>query len=103
MTVTWPLQEVYLPLLMAPTSMKEGTSANAEATQDNLEFLSNMQKFGSQLQHAIQQVTGDFRLNMPQITIDDPNAAAEDEGIVMQLEGALEDWTPAVCNACNGM
>ncbi|KAL3928386.1 MAG: hypothetical protein SGPRY_002407, partial [Prymnesium sp.] len=91
------MQEVYLPLVMAPN--KEGGVNNIEATQENIEFISNLQKFGSQLQHAIQQVTGDFRLNMPQITIDDPNMAAEDEGLVMTLEEALADWTPAISSA----
>eukprot|EP00965_Chrysotila_dentata_P013842 459070-Pleurochrysis_carterae.AAC.2 len=89
------ISEIYYPLLSTLVSnMKQSGNTDVEAMMDNTEFVSNIQKFGSQITHAIQQVTGDLRLNMPQITIDDPAAAAEDYDIVMQLEGLASHHRP---------
>jgi dynein heavy chain len=58
------------------------------------EFVSNVQKFLSQISHAIQQVTGNIQLPLPDIEIDPNNlqAAADDPSIVTVLEGALDEW-----------
>ena len=71
------MDEVYVPLLstLRPSGGSadvpggaEGSSAGA-GFNSNSEFLSNVQKFGSQISHAIQQLTGDVRLNVPQVYI----------------------------------
>jgi len=63
------------------------------------EFSVCVQKFVGQISHAIQQVTGNIQLRLPNIDVVDPNnlqasaqAAAEDQGIVAILEGALDEW-----------
>ena len=103
------IHEIYLPMLAAGTGNGtgngNGTPAAAEppaaatSSEASSEFVGNLQKFGSQISHAIQQVSGDFRLTMPQLIIDDPAVACEDYEIVVQLEAALEDWTPAIASA----
>ena len=94
------LHEVYLPLL-SHNQQHMANTKDIEAHQDNVEFMANLQKFGSQVQHAIQQMTGDMRLTIPAITIDEDgiDAAAKDKGLVQQLEAALEDWTPNIAMA----
>jgi dynein heavy chain len=51
--------------------------------------------------HAIQQMTGDVRLTIPAITIDEDGVdrAASDSTLVQALETALEDWTPNIAMA----
>ena len=96
------IHEVYVPLVhaAAQASMK-AIAKDLEATADTMEFVSNIQKFAGQLVHAIQQMTGDVRLTIPAITIDEEavDAAAADTGIINQLETALEDWTPNIAMA----
>ena len=96
------MHEVYVPLVhaAAQASMK-AIAKDLEATADTMEFVSNIQKFAGQLVHAIQQMTGDVRLTIPQLTIDEEgvDAAAADAGIVATLETALEDWTPNIAMA----
>jgi dynein heavy chain len=95
------VDEVYVPLLSAPragTSDETGAGGGGGGGGQS-EFVSNVQKFGSQITHAIQQLTGDVRLNVPQIEITDPVAAAGDEELVAVLEVSLEEWTPAIAAA----
>ena len=54
------VHEVYVPLCHA--GGEAAISHGADGTE-NLEFISNLQKFGSQLQHAIQQMTGASELS----------------------------------------
>ena len=53
-----------------------------------------MQKFVSQINHAIQQVTGNVKLPIPDVEIDPDNleAAAADDALVAILEGACDEW-----------
>lgn len=100
------LQQVYLPLISQPPAYKGGrsgmlTSASNIGGADgpeiaNLDFVNNLSKFVSQVTHAIQQVTGDFRLNIPTVHIDDPQRAVDNFEVVTQIESALEEWTPAI-------
>ena len=99
------MAEVYTPLVQVATQAMLKVQAmktqDIEATTDTMEFVANMQKFGSQLNHAIQQMTGDVRLTMPQLTVDEDGieAAAADVNVVNTLEGSLEDWTPNIAMA----
>jgi len=83
----------------ATPAAAEPPAASTTSAEASSEFVGNLQKFGSQISHAIQQVSGDFRLTMPQLVIDDPAVACEEYEVVMQLEAALEDWTPAIASA----
>lgn len=64
------------------------------------EFSINMQKFVSQISHTIQQVSGNVKLPLPNVTIDPENlkAASEDEDIVSKLEQKLEEWISLIAN-----
>jgi len=96
------IHEVYLPMLSASSATPaaaEPSAAGTPSAEASSEFVGNLQKFGSQISHAIQQVSGDFRLTMPPLVIEDPAVACEDYEVVMQLEAALEDWTPAIASA----
>ena len=73
---------------------------NSEQMLDVVEFVGNLQKFEQQLSHCLQQLTGDTRLNVPAITVDDPQAFADEKpDLVLQLEAAVEEWTPAIAAA----
>lgn len=86
------LKEVFVPLVEhAPTS-----SSTSAATSS--EFKGNLQKFESQISHAIMQVKGDVHLNIPDIEITDPEAIVEEYDIVSKLEAAMEDWSKLVAN-----
>lgn len=60
------------------------------------ELRSNMQKFESQIEHALQQVHGDVHLYIPDIVITDLESVADDYETVSQLEEALDEWSKAV-------
>ncbi|GMH67856.1 hypothetical protein TrLO_g3024 [Triparma laevis f. longispina] len=85
------LSELFVPLVSTPSS-------NTQQTATANEFKQNVQKFSSQISHAIQQVKGDVHLNIPDITITDPEAITEEYDIVSKLEAAMEDWSKLVAN-----
>ena len=65
------------------------------------EFRSNVQKFSSQISHAMQQIAGDVHIQIPDVNLGDtPEARTEAMGnyetVVNPLIMALEDWTKAV-------
>ena len=60
------------------------------------EFLINMSKFCTHISRTIQQVEGEVRLDIPEIVIDDIQAAAGNMEIVTTLEGAVESWEKAI-------
>eukprot|EP01116_Phalansterium_solitarium_P024846 TRINITY_DN921_c0_g1_i7.p1 TRINITY_DN921_c0_g1~~TRINITY_DN921_c0_g1_i7.p1 ORF type:complete len:1316 (+),score=676.84 TRINITY_DN921_c0_g1_i7:209-4156(+) len=81
---------VFTPLL---TSI----AADAKVTDTiKNEFLGNLQKFAAQISHTIQQVSGERKLNIPNIKFVDPRAAARDDEIVSQIESAVDEWTQLV-------
>lgn len=59
-----------------------------------------MQKFVSQISHAIQQVSGNVRLPLPPVKINpnDLEAAASDDNLLQELEAALEKWINLIAN-----
>jgi dynein heavy chain, axonemal len=84
-----------------PTIKKSGAVA---VTDDNLkhELNSNMKKFEQQIRQVVQQVQGDVRLDIPSVTIVDPQQSAEDYDVVSQIEHALIDWSSVVAAAVEG-
>eukprot|EP00736_Rhodelphis_marinus_P002315 Rmarinus@m.3250 len=86
------------PLQGQPEGQLAGDSKISDAVKN--EFLGNMQKFTSQISHAIQQVNGDVRLRIPAIVIEDPDKFEDETGeVAQQIETALEEWTPAIAQA----
>ena len=81
----------------------ETTTVNASKVMDTMksEFRSNLQKFSSQVSHAIQQVKGDIHLTIPNVVIDQPQSVVNDYELVNQLELALEDWLKTVSTIIN--
>jgi len=97
------LSQIFMPMV---TNGAGGEASNAGAllhsmasssTQSSYrELLSNMQKFHSQVKQALQQLTGDVTLHMPDIPLDDIDRAASDDDIVNALESAMADWSHAL-------
>ena len=92
------LNNVFLPLLDAADDAEDTSGLDVSESTLRNEFRNSLQKFSSQVSHAIQQVSGDIHLQIPDITIDDPGATTEDYETVQMLENALEDWTRAITN-----
>ena len=93
------LSNVFIPILdmnqeSAAAEETSGLEVNDTALRN--EFRNGLQKFGSQVSHAIQQVSGDIHLQIPDINIDDPGAVTDDYETVQILESALEEWTKAI-------
>jgi hypothetical protein len=85
------LSDVYVPLLNVGSELKARADPMAE-------FRSNMHKFCSQIDHALQQISGDVQLTIPNITIGDPESVTDDYEVVTVLEVALEDWSKLIVN-----
>ncbi|KAK3281453.1 hypothetical protein CYMTET_10756, partial [Cymbomonas tetramitiformis] len=97
------LSQVYIPMLQLYGSGKPGANQinhdSSSADNSRNELLGNVQKFASQVSHAIQQLTGDIHLNIPNVLIDNLHKAADDYDIVSQLESALAEWTAVLASA----
>jgi dynein heavy chain len=73
-----------------------GATPNLPETVLN-EFTTNMQKFVSQISHAIQQVTGDIHLTVPDVPAHlSIREAAGDGELVHTLEIAVDSWTNVI-------
>jgi hypothetical protein len=57
------------------------------------EFRSALHRFTTVITHTIQQVSGDVRLDIPPVAIEDPVAASQDETVKAILVDAVENWT----------
>eukprot|EP00961_Rhodomonas_salina_P185156 2500130-Rhodomonas_salina.1 len=86
------LNHVYLPLLSSNRSASTGDYEEIEKAVDS-DLLNSLQKFVSQVKHAVQQVAGEVRLNIPSVSLDDEKMASSDQGILLDLESAVSDWT----------
>ena len=61
------------------------------------EFRSSLHRFGSQISQALQQVSGEVHLNIPDIPgIEHPEQAIDRYETVTRLEAALADWTNSI-------
>eukprot|EP01135_Chromosphaera_perkinsii_P002697 Nk52_evm65s226 gene=Nk52_evmTU65s226 len=89
------LNLLYLPML---EKIKDSSLADAKkelAMKESLrhEFVVQTQKFVYHVNHARHQVTGDNRLWIPDIIIEDIEAALENFDICQEVETAMEGWT----------
>jgi len=89
------LNHLYLPLL---TNHKPLTDEDAELYERALDgdLMNGLQKFASQVKHAVQQVAGEVKLTMPTISIEDEAAAVSDPSVVVDLETVVADWTSQI-------
>eukprot|EP00798_Chlamydomonas_sp_ICE-L_P031817 gene31817-7021_t len=90
------ISNVYLPVLLqmagvdnANPGMLIGNTANSSYR----DLLGNMQKFLSQVSHALQQLNGDVTLLVPDVIVESVEKAVLDSEIVLQLETAMSEWS----------
>ena len=81
------LNHVYVPLL---------AETNEESPEMSSDLINSLQKFSTQVKHAVQQIAGEIRLYMPAINIDDDVAASHDPAVVAELESAVAGWTSQI-------
>ncbi len=55
-----------------------------------------MKKFDKHVSIILQQLSGEVNLDIPNVTIDDPKVAMQDEGLCARLEAALLNWTQSI-------
>lgn len=94
------MNQIYIP-----TIKKSVGSVRGEGKEDNLkhELNANMAKFEQQIRQVVQQVQGDVRLEIPAVTINDPEYVAhEDYEVRVQLEKALVEWSSVIATAVEG-
>ncbi len=94
------MNQIYIP-----TIKKSVGSTRGEGKEDNLkhELNANMAKFEQQIRQVVQQVQGDVRLEIPAVTINDPEYVAhEDYEVRLQLEKALVEWSSVIAAAVEG-
>ncbi|XP_073386148.1 dynein-1-alpha heavy chain, flagellar inner arm I1 complex isoform X3 [Physcomitrium patens] len=60
------------------------------------ELLTNIQRFTSQISTAKARLEGEFQLVIPNVPIDVLEKSDIDYELILQLEGALSDWVPAL-------
>ena len=63
------------------------------------EFLINMQKFATHISRTIQQIEGEIRLNVPELSLSgDVGELSKDNDLVHRIEGACLEWTKQISN-----
>jgi dynein heavy chain len=95
------LNNVYMPVL---NNTQKNPSENhggygdeeSETALDASDLSNSLHKFVSQVRHAVQQVAGEVRLQMPTIQIEDEVAAANDSSIIGNLESSVSEWTQQI-------
>lgn len=94
------ISEVYQPLL-SNTSLGQRTGKSETRARDGVtnEFISVVQKFTSQVNSTVQQVSSDARVNIPDVVLPE-NGERPSDKLLMQLEDAVEDpehgWIAAI-------
>uniref|UniRef100_A0A6S8LSH1 AAA+ ATPase domain-containing protein n=1 Tax=Dunaliella tertiolecta TaxID=3047 RepID=A0A6S8LSH1_DUNTE len=95
------LASVYMPMLIQMTGAdmsKAGVLLSSGASNSHKDLLSNMQKFLSQVSHALQQLNGDVTLEVPDVPIDSVDKAAADTELVMSLEQYMSEWSSTLAS-----
>jgi dynein heavy chain, axonemal len=91
------MSHIYIPTIKKTAPASEGKDGNLRR-----ELNTNMAKFEQQIRQVVQQVQGDVRLDIPSVTISDPDQSAEDYEVVSQLERALAEWSEVVAESVEG-
>ena len=97
------LSSVFMPLLVqmsgGDVSGGGGVLLQSMTSSSHRELLGNMQKFHSQVTQALQQLTGDVTLQVPDLPLDmDTDRAAADVDTVQQLEQYMAEWSQVLAS-----
>lgn len=88
------LNHVYMPLLNNGAKASHGSEDVDDGHGFEVGDLTNsLHKFLSQVRHAVQQVAGEIRLQMPKVVIEDEATAAADTSVIADLESSVNEWT----------
>ncbi|KAG2382028.1 hypothetical protein C9374_005820 [Naegleria lovaniensis] len=94
------LQNIFLPFLSDSYSQDDEAHKYSETLQSvhslNSDFVSHLKKFSGQVGHTVKQLSGEVIIDLPDVHLDDPKTAAEDEHIVAKLEACLSNWTQSI-------
>jgi len=82
-----------------PAPVEEDRQVALVSDSVKAEFKSALHRFVTVIEHTIQQVSGDVRLDIPEVVINDPAAASHDEGLKAVLVDAVEEWTRVIAQA----
>jgi dynein heavy chain len=97
------MHHVYMPVVQQvkvadKNSNDENKAADIdEGLRNDLNL--NIAKFEQQIRHVVVQSRGDTRLNIPNITINNPNMAVDDSHLVAAIETAVENCTIVIATA----
>lgn len=95
------IASVYMPMLLQMTGAdvsSAGVLLSSGTNNSHKELLGNMQKFLSQVSHALQQLNGDVTLSLPEVVIDSPEKAATDSDLVTHLEQYMAEWAQVLAS-----
>ena len=89
----------------APAPESPDTALMAVGDSIKGEFRSALHRFESNISHALQQLGGEVKLEIPDLDIqpEDIKAASEDYATVNMLEEALEKWTRSVASVLDAL
>ncbi|GLI59150.1 hypothetical protein VaNZ11_000978 [Volvox africanus] len=95
------LSAVFVPVLLQMSGgdvASGGVLMQSVANSSHRDLLVNMQKFHSQVTQALQQLTGDVTLQVPDIPLEDVDRAAADSDLINQLELYMADWSQVLAS-----
>lgn len=84
------LQNIFLPFLSDQNGQEdENNNTNnqkyGETLQNihtlNSDFISHLKKFSGQVGYTVKQLSGEVLIDLPEVHLDDPKTAAEDEHV----------------------
>ncbi|KXZ49756.1 DHC2 protein [Gonium pectorale] len=90
------LSGVFVPVLLQMSGgdvASGGVLMQSMTNSSHRELLGNMQKFHSQVTQALQQLTGDITLQVPDMPLEDVDRAAADSDLINQLEQYMAEWS----------
>lgn len=100
------ISNMYIPLLheketksIEEPRAREDIESSLKSSSHKAEISIYLQRFSTHVSHAIQQLSGDVNFNIPDIIINDVQAAAQDVEIVTLLENTIADWTQGLIKA----
>eukprot|EP00960_Hanusia_phi_P039624 753955-Hanusia_phi.AAC.6 len=86
------LSKVYLPILEKDTI----TGEKSMQKDVEMELIHSLQKFLSQVNHAVLQVAGEVKLNLPSVSFEDEALISNNPSLVGDLESTVMDWSSQI-------
>ncbi|KAK9812551.1 hypothetical protein WJX73_008170 [Symbiochloris irregularis] len=87
------LKQVYLPLLTQQSPGGKAARPGQLTAKASAEVAATLDRFSTHVKHMIHAQQGDVKLQIPDLDLSDPAAAAKDPELVEQLERTLASWT----------